>query len=382
MSAPEKSKTGIYVHWPYCSAICPYCDFNVYRARGADNAPLIKAIAADLEGHANRFGRRDVTSIFLGGGTPSLLRGAEIEQMIAVATRAFNVARDCEIALEANPEDAHLFAEQAASGVNRFSIGAQAFNDLDLKALGRKHDAAAALNAVDAAAATGQRVSLDLIYAREGQGVEAWRAELQRALSLPVEHLSLYQLTIEPGTAFARRVDRGQLTPPGDDLSAELYEATQEVCDAAGFPAYEISNHANSIAARSRHNAIYWHSDDWIGVGPGAHGRVSHDGGRIALEAQRWPSDYIDAVRETGVGWISEGRLTPEEAADEVLLMGLRIEDGVDLQRVETLRGAPLNAQALQWLTERGLVAQENGRIRLTRSGRLLSNKIVAELVS
>ncbi len=382
MSAPEKSKTGIYVHWPYCSAICPYCDFNVYRARGADNGPLIEAIAADLEGHANRFGRRDVTSIFLGGGTPSLLRGAEIEQMIAVATRAFNVARDCEITLEANPEDAHLFAEQAASGVNRFSIGAQAFNDLDLKALGRKHDAAAALNAVDAAAATGQRVSLDLIYAREGQGVEAWRAELQRALSLPVEHLSLYQLTIEPGTAFARRVDRGQLTPPGDDLSAELYEATQEVCDAAGFPAYEISNHANSIAARSRHNAIYWHSDDWIGVGPGAHGRVSHDGGRIALEAQRRPSDYIDAVRETGVGWISEGRLTPEEAADEVLLMGLRIEDGVDLQRVETLRGAPLNAQALQWLTEQGLVAQENGRIRLTRSGRLLSNKIVAELVS
>jgi oxygen-independent coproporphyrinogen-3 oxidase len=376
------SATGIYVHWPYCSAICPYCDFNVYRARGADNALLLDAIAVDLEGHAKRFGRREIVSIFLGGGTPSLLRSAEIEAILAAAARAFDVASDCEITLEANPEDAQLFAEQAAAGVSRFSIGAQAFNDADLRALGRKHDAAASLRAVEAAAATSQRVSLDLIYAREGQSVEAWRAELQRALTLPIEHLSLYQLTIEAGTAFARRVDRGQLNPPGDELSAELYEATQAVCDAVGFPAYEISNHANSAAARSRHNAIYWHSDDWIGVGPGAHGRVTHDGARIALEAQRRPSDYIDAVRETGLGWISEARLTPEEAADEVLLMGLRIEEGVELQRIEILRRAPLNREKLRWLSEQGLVSQHNGRIRLTRNGRLLSNRIVAELAS
>jgi oxygen-independent coproporphyrinogen-3 oxidase len=376
------SETGIYVHWPYCSAICPYCDFNVYRARGADNAPLIEAIAADIEGHAQRFGRRKVVSLFFGGGTPSLLRGAEIEQLIAVARRHYDVSSDCEITLESNPEDAALFAEQAAAGINRFSVGAQAFDDDALRALGRKHDAAASLRAIEAAAATGQRVSLDLIYAREGQSAEAWREELTQALTLPIEHLSLYQLTIEPGTAFARRVDRGQLVTLSDDLSADLYELTQEVCDAAGFPAYEISNHANSIAARSRHNAIYWHSDDWIGVGPGAHGRIGHDGARIALEAQRRPSDYIDAVKEHGVGWISEAQLTAQETADEVLLMGLRIEEGVELARIEGLQGAPINRQALGWLTEQGLVTQENGRIRLTRSGRLLSNRIVAELAS
>lgn len=374
--------TGIYVHWPYCSTICPYCDFNVYRARGADNAPLIDAIASDLREHAKRFGRRDVVSLFFGGGTPSLLRGAEIERLIAVARNAHDLSPECEITIEANPEDAHLFAEQAAAGVNRFSVGAQAFEDEALRALGRKHDAAASLHAVEAAAATGQRVSLDLIYAREGQSAEAWRSELAQALTLPIEHVSLYQLTIEPGTAFARRVDRHQLTPPDDDRAAELYEATQEICDAAGFPAYEISNHARTAAARSRHNALYWQSEDWIGVGPGAHGRVTHNGERIALEAQRRPADYIDAVKESGVGWVSEARLTPEETADEVLLMGLRIEEGVDLASLEALRGAPFNAQALAWVIEQELVTQDGGRIRLTRRGRLLSNRIVAELAS
>lgn len=374
--------TGIYVHWPYCTAICPYCDFNVYRARGADNAPLIAAISADLEEHARRFGRREAVSLFFGGGTPSLLRGAEIAQLIEGANRAFKLSAGCEITLESNPEDAHLFAEHAAAGINRFSIGAQAFNDADLRALGRLHDAAASLRAVEAAAATGQRVSLDLIYAREGQSVEAWREELGQALTLPTEHISAYQLTIEPGTAFARRVDRHELTPPNDDLSAELYEATQEVCDAAGFPAYEISNHARTKAGRSRHNAIYWNSDDWIGVGAGAHGRVSHAGERIATEAHRKPADYIEAVNAKGLGWSADSRLTAQESADEVLLMGLRVEEGVDLARVEALRGSPINREKLAWLISDGLITQDNGRIRLTRSGRLLSNRIVAELAS
>lgn len=380
MNAPNEVKTGIYVHWPYCSAICPYCDFNVYRARGADNAPLIEAIAADLAEHAERFGRRDAVSLFFGGGTPSLLRGAEIERLIAAADVAFKLGADCEITLESNPEDAHLFAEQAAAGVNRFSVGAQAFDDAALRALGRKHDAAASLRAVEAAAATGRRVSLDLIYALEGQSIGAWRSELARALTLPIEHVSLYQLTIEPGTAFARRVERQHLTPPDDDLAARLYEATQETCDAAGFSSYEISNHARTPAARSRHNALYWNSDDWIGVGPGAHGRITHGDNRLATEAQRRPADYIDAVKESGVGWIAEARLTPQEIADEVLLMGLRVKAGVDLARVERLRGAPLNRQALHWLAEQELVVHEDGRIRLTRSGRLLANKVVAEL--
>lgn len=376
------SDFGIYVHWPYCAAICPYCDFNVYRARGADNSPLIEAIAADMEAHAQRFGRRSAASLFFGGGTPSLLRAHELAQLIDAAARAFDLSPDCEITLEANPEDAASFAEHAAAGVNRFSVGVQALDDAALKALGRKHDAAQGLRAVDAAAATGQRVSLDLIYAREGQSPDQWRAELGRAAALPVEHLSLYQLTIEPQTAFARRVARGQLLPPDNDAAAVLYETTQETCEAAGFPAYEISNHAHAPEARSRHNLLYWRSDDWIGVGPGAHGRITLAGARIALEAQRLPKDYVDAVRENGVGWIGEARLTNEESADEMLLMGLRIDEGVDIARIESVRGSPLNRQALGWLVEQGLVERVGERVRLTPRGRPVANRIALELAA
>lgn len=374
------SAFGIYVHWPYCAAICPYCDFNVYRARGADNAPLLDAIIADMEAHASRFGPREAVSLFLGGGTPSLLRGHEVAKLIDAASRIYTLAADCEITLEANPEDHALFAEQAAAGVNRFSVGAQAFDDAALKALGRRHDAHASRRAVDAAAATGQRVSLDLIYAREGQSEAEWREELTRALELPVEHLSLYQLTIEPKTAFARRVDRGQIVPPDDEKAATLYELTQELCEAAGFPGYEISNHARSESARALHNLLYWRSADWIGVGPGAHGRFTHDGARIATEAQARVSDYIDAVREHGVGWIEDSALTNEENADEVLLMGLRTVEGAELQRIGALRGRPVNPQALRWLSEQGMITHDETRVRLTPRGRVLSNTIAAEL--
>lgn len=371
---------GIYVHWPYCAAICPYCDFNVYRARRADNAPLIAAIEADLAGHAKRFGKRTAQSLFFGGGTPSLLRGAEIARLIDAASQAFVLAADCEITLEANPEDAKLFEEQAAAGVNRFSIGAQALDDAALKALGRKHDAAASIHAVEIAAALGVRVSLDLIYAREGQSVDAWRDELNGALALPIEHASLYQLTIEEGTAFERRVSRGQLTPPDAESAATLYETTQEVCDAAGLRAYEISNHARDAAARAQHNLIYWQSGEWAGVGPGAHGRMNRDGKRLALEAQRRPADYIDAVNERGVGWVNEAELTSEEQADEMLIMGIRIEEGLEIAPLERLRGRPLNRDALRWLTEQGLVVSDDMRFRLTPRGRVLANKIAAEL--
>ncbi len=374
------SSFGIYVHWPYCATVCPYCDFNVYRARGADNAPLLAAIEADMAAHATRFGKREAASLFFGGGTPSLLRGEEIVRLIDAASRSFVLATDCEITLEANPEDAGLFAEQAAAGINRFSIGMQALDDDALKALGRKHDAAAALRAVETAAATGARVSLDLIYAREGQSVADWRAELTQALALPAEHLSLYQLTIEPGTAFDRRVARGKLTPPDAELAAAHYEATQEICDAAGVPAYEISNHARTEAARARHNTIYWRGGDWIGIGPGAHGRITHDGARIATEAQRRPADYIDAVSEHGIGWISETQLTPAQAADELLLMGLRVEDGVDRRRYADLLGRDFNPNALGWLSAQGLIAFDDARVRLTRAGRIVANTIAAEL--
>lgn len=376
------SAFGIYVHWPYCARICPYCDFNVYRARGAGNEALIAAIEADLAAHASRFGRRRATSLFFGGGTPSLLSGAEIARLVEASARAFDLADDAEVTLEANPEDWGRFSEHAAAGINRFSIGAQAFDDEALRALGRRHDAATALKAVEAAAATGKRVSLDLIYAREGQGSADWRAELAGALALPVEHVSLYQLTIEPETALARRLARGQLRPPDSDTAAELYELTQEVCDGAGFPAYEISNHARAPEARSAHNLLYWRSDDWIGVGPGAHGRVTHEGARYELEAQRRPADYIDAVREHGVGWISETTLTGEEIADEMLLMGLRTDEGVDLARFGALRGRPANLDALAWLEQQQLVVSAGPRVRLTRAGRALANKIALELAA
>ncbi len=374
------SDFGIYVHWPYCTAICPYCDFNVYRARGHGNAELLDAIVADIAGHAARFGKREAASIFLGGGTPSLLRGEEIARLIEECAQNFALAPDCEITLEANPEDHALLAEQVAAGVNRISIGAQSFDDAALKALGRKHDAASALRAIEVAASTGARVSLDLIYAREGQGVAEWTEELKRALALPVEHVSLYQLTIEPDTAFARRVSRGVLTPPNADAAAELYEATQAVCEAAGFPAYEISNHACEPAARARHNMIYWRGGDWAGVGPGAHGRITHQGARTALEAQRRPSDYIDAVREYGIGWVTEAALTNTEIADEMLIMGLRIDEGVELARLDALRITPINPQALAWLEEQGFVTVADRRIALTAQGRPLANKIAAEL--
>lgn len=374
------SDFGIYVHWPYCAAICPYCDFNVYRARGADNAPLLDAIIADMEAHAARFGSREAVSLFLGGGTPSLLRGHEVAKLIDAASRIYTLAADCEITLEANPEDYALFAEQAAAGINRFSVGAQAFDDAALRALGRRHDAHAARRAIDAAAATGQRVSLDLIYAREGQGEAEWREELTRALELPIEHVSLYQLTIEPKTAFARRVDRGQIVPPDDEKAAALYELTQDICEAAGFPGYEISNHARSEDARALHNLLYWRSADWIGVGPGAHGRFTHAGARIATEAQARVSDYIDAVREHGVGWIEDATLSNEENADEVLLMGLRTVEGAELQRIASLRGRPVNAEALRWLSAQGLITYDAARVRLTPRGRIVSNTIAAEL--
>lgn len=371
---------GIYLHWPYCSTICPYCDFNVHRARGADAAPLVAAIAADLAGHAARFGRRRAQSLFFGGGTPSLLSAADIATLIDAANQTFGLDADCEITLEANPEDAPGFADQAAAGINRFSIGVQALDDDALRALGRHHSVADARAAMEAAARTQQRVSIDLIYAREAQSEASWRAELREALQFPIEHASLYQLTIEEGTAFARKVERGSLTPPDADAAADLYEATQQECEAAGFTGYEISNHARGDAARARHNIIYWRGGDWLGVGPGAHGRITRDGVRLATEAQRRPADYIDAVREHGLGWVLQAPLTNSENADELLIMSLRLDEGLDVARLEALRGAPIKADALAWLVAQGLVTHADGRVRLTARGRPLANKIAAEL--
>ena len=370
---------GVYVHWPFCTRICPYCDFNVYRTRNEDRAGLIAAIGADLRGHAERFPLAKAQTVFLGGGTPSLLSGAEVAALLAAVDAAVGIATDAEITLEANPEHGARFADQAAAGVTRFSVGGQALRADALAALGRTHAPGDVRSAVAAASRTGARVSLDMIYAREGQSVAAWREELGEALDLPIGHVSLYQLTIEEGTAFERAVRRGRLKPPGSDLAADLFEATQEMCDAAGIPAYEVSNHARSEADRSRHNQIYWRAGDWLGVGPGAHGRITASGQRLATLAARRPDDYFRAVARSGVGWEAEPTsLTGSQQADEMVLMGLRLDEGVALARIEAVRGRSVPQKVLAELAADGFLCVSDGRARLTAAGVLVADRIAA----
>lgn len=374
---------GVYIHWPYCARICPYCDFNVLRDRGrkAEQADLARAIIDDLRAHAALTGPRELVSIFLGGGTPSLMDPAWAGEMIAEARALWTPGEDLEVTLEANPTDAEAdrFAAFAAAGVTRLSLGVQALDDEALTVLGRNHDAAAARRAAAAARAAFPRLSLDLIYARPGQTVSDWRAELGEALDLGPEHISPYQLTIEAGTAFERAVVRGTLKPPGPDDSADLFEATQEVLEAAGFTAYEVSNHARGEAARSRHNLVYWRGWDYVGVGPGAHGRLTLGGVRHATVAAKAPSVYISRVREGGAGLAGDEALTPREAAEERLLMGLRIEEGVSFEEVAPL-GLNVRAHKVAEFRAMGLIAPDITRLRATPAGRLVLDRLIAEL--
>lgn len=370
---------GVYVHWPYCARLCPYCDFNIYRDRGQDSAPLISAIRADLAAHRAELGPRRVDTVFLGGGTPSLLSGAEIAQLLTAMDAVFPFAADVEVTLEANPEHAARFEDFVAAGVSRLSLGVQAFDDAALKRLGRTHSAETAKAAVIAAAQTGARTSLDLIYAREGQTLAAWRDELQAAAALPVEHLSLYQLTIEDGTAFDRAVRRGALIPPAAALAADLYSETQAVCAAAGFDGYEISNHARGPAARSRHNLVYWRGGEWVGVGPGAHGRIVRKGARWATLAAKRPDAYIARVAQSGVGWSEAEALDTRAQGEEAVMMGLRLADGVARAPIEALLGAPLATQDLE---ADGWITVSHDRLALTQAGRLVADRIVAALLA
>lgn len=362
---------GIYIHWPYCARICPYCDFNVYRARDQDHAPLIAAIITDLREQRRNIGPRQLDTIFFGGGSPSLLAPAEIETLITALADCFDPARDIEITVEANPEDRAQFAGFTAVGVNRLSIGVQALRDDALAALGRNHDAAAAVEAVEMAARTRARVSIDMIYARAGQSIADWRAELRQALALPAEHFSLYELTIKPDTAFERAVQRGALTPPDDDAAADFYEVTQDECDAAGAPAYEISNHARTPEARARHNLIYWRGGEWLGLGPGAHGRVDMQGQRFETKAMSAPRGYIETIQKHGVGWRRADPMGRRERDREALIMGLRAEGAP--KSVVRMENAPT-------LERHGLISIEEDRICLTRAGRLLADRIALEL--
>jgi len=374
---------GVYVHWPYCARICPYCDFNVFKDRGrvGEQAALAAAIVADLAEQAAITGPRRLVSVFLGGGTPSLMDPAWAAEIVAAARRLWTPAGDLEVTLEANPTDAEAarFEGFAAAGVNRLSLGLQSLEDQALAFLGRNHDAATAIRAAEAAARTFPRLSIDLIYARPGQTPDAWAEELRRAVGLGAEHLSPYQLTIEAGTAFDRAVKRGSLVPPDADTGAALFDMTQAVLQAEGFEAYEVSNHARSPAARSRHNLVYWQGQDYVGAGPGAHGRLTLDGLRHATHAAARPADYIARVAETGLGFATRETLNPREAAEERLLSGLRITEGVALAEVAALDIAP---DRIAGLVDLGLLADDPQRLRATAAGRLVLDRLTTELAT
>lgn len=375
---------GLYVHWPYCSRICPYCDFNVVRdrGRGEEQAALAEAILADLEAQAALAGPRRLASIFFGGGTPSLMNPAAVAAVIQRAQTLFPPRGDIEITLEANPTDAEAgrFAALAQAGVNRLSMGVQALDDAALAFLGRNHSAAEALRAVDLAVRLFPRLSIDLIYARPGQTVEAWQAELLSALDLGFEHVSPYQLTIEAETAFGRAVRRRTLTPPDEDRAAALYEATQSVLQAAGLDAYEVSNHARGPKARSAHNLHVWRGGDYLGLGPGAHGRLTLDGARTATVAHRRIGDYVSGVA-AGSPWSERERLSSQDAAEERLLLGLRTVEGVPVETLAAL-GLSTTGGPVASLVSDGFLALTAGRLAATARGRPVLDGVLKVLLT
>jgi putative oxygen-independent coproporphyrinogen III oxidase len=377
----EPREIGVYVHWPYCAKVCPYCDFNVVRDRGrrGEKKRLAEAILKDLRAQAAEAGPRRLVSIFLGGGTPSTMEPAWAADIIAEARRLFGAGPAVEVTLEANPTDAEArrFADFAQAGVTRLSLGVQSFDDAALVFLGRNHDAAQARRAAKTAANSFPRLSLDLIYALPDQSVSAWREALTRAAGTGCEHISAYQLTIEDGTAFDRAVRRGRWAPSDEATAASLYDATDETLAAAGFEIYEISNHAKGEAARSRHNLIYWRGEDYLGVGPGAHGRLTVGGRRWATRAADRIAGYVAAVEACGSGLAERLQLSVREVALERLLMGLRTIEGVALAELEPLG---LEVGALGELQNAGLLLVVGGRLFATRRGRPVLDRLTVEL--
>ena len=374
---------GIYIHWPYCQAKCPYCDFNSHVADEIDQRQWARAYVAELERYHSEIPQLRVDTVFFGGGTPSLMDPRLIDTILLCIAENWGFSRDAEITLEANPTsvEAGRFGEYAGSGINRVSLGIQSLDDKHLRQLGRLHSAREALAAIEIAQARFARVSIDLIYARQEQSLADWQAELSRALALGTEHLSLYQLTIEPGTAFGRRHAAGRLPGlPGSDLAADMFELTQEMCDSAGRPGYEISNHA-APGAESRHNLIYWRGGSWLGIGPGAHGRLEVGGARLATDTPLAPGDWLKAALG-GNGEASREPLSPRERAFEYLMMGLRLHEGVDLSRLSAIDNGLINPNEINNLSDLGLIETDSRGLRATPRGRLLLNRIIATLVS
>lgn len=385
MTVPSVSPFAVYVHWPFCLSKCPYCDFNSHvRHSGIDESRFVRAFEAEIALTAARVPDRTVSSIFFGGGTPSLMQPSTVAAILDSIGKHWTIASDVEVTLEANPSsvEAGRFRGYRAAGVNRVSLGVQALDDEALRELGRLHTAQEALDAVAVARANFDRYSFDLIYARPRQTPGAWVTELKRAIDEAAEHLSLYQLTIEPDTPFATLHATGKLVVPDDGLARDLYDLTQAICADAGLPAYEISNHARP-GAECRHNLIYWRGQEYAGIGPGAHGRLYVGSRRIATETERRPESWLMRVEATGTGITVEEQLTPDEAADEYLLMGLRLAEGIELARYTALAGRMIDPQRLMFLREQGTVEiTKNGRLRVTQSGFPLLDAVVADLAA
>jgi oxygen-independent coproporphyrinogen-3 oxidase len=376
---------GVYVHWPFCLSKCPYCDFNSHvRQAAIDEDRFARAFAREIETTAARVPRREVSSIFLGGGTPSLMRPATVGAVLDAIARHWRVAHDAEVTLEANPTsvEATRFAGYRSAGVNRVSLGVQALDDASLKQLGRLHTAREALDAVAIARKAFSRYSFDLIYARPAQTPRAWADELELAIAEAAEHLSLYQLTIEEGTPFFGLHASGKLKTPDEQLSRALYDVTQEVCGRHGLPAYEISNHARQ-GAECRHNLVYWRGDEYAGIGPGAHGRLDLDGTRRATATDKRPEAWLMRVEANGHGLITDDVLSNAERADEFLLMGLRLAEGIDPARYAALAGRPLDPRRIALLREEGAISIDaDGRLRVTQAGFPVLDAVVADLAA
>jgi putative oxygen-independent coproporphyrinogen III oxidase len=382
---PADEAFGVYIHWPFCLSKCPYCDFNSHvRHAEIDETRFLRAFAAEIATTAARAPGRTVSTIFFGGGTPSLMKPQTVGAILDTVAQHWTVAPEIEVTLEANPTsvEATRFAGYRAAGVNRVSLGVQALDDAALKALGRMHTAEEALAAVAIARGAFERYSFDLIYARPGQTAPAWRTELTRAITEAAEHLSLYQLTIEAETPFAALHAAGKLAVPDGDHARELYDLTREVCAAAGLPAYEISNHARP-GAECRHNLVYWRYHEYAGIGPGAHGRLDIDGRRHATATEKRPEAWLMRVEAAGSGVVTDEALSRVEASDEFLLMGLRLAEGIDLARFAALAGGPLAEKQITELTTHGLVeTTPDGRLRVTADGFPLLDAIVADLAA
>ncbi len=377
---------ALYIHWPFCLAKCPYCDFNSHVRDRIDQTRFARALRAELAWEAARLGRRRLASIFFGGGTPSLMDSSTAARLIEDATTLFDPAPDLEITLEANPTsvEAARLADFRDAGVNRISLGIQSLDETALRFLGRQHSARQAIAALEAARASFPRISFDLIYARPGQDLPAWRAELDHALSLCADHLSLYQLTIEPGTVFEGMHRRGEIALPDDDVAATLYAETEAICDRHGLEAYEISNLARP-GGESRHNLAYWRYGDYAGIGPGAHGRVTLGPDLVATRRHRAPEPWADRVEQHGHGSTAEEVVAPADRAREMLLMGLRLSEGIDLARFAARTGLPLSAaidaDVLRQAIDTGYLTHTDAHLAATPDGRMRLDALLAALL-